>query len=175
LDQIIVGMADCRVSKTAGQVLSAYALGSCIGLSVYDPRAMVGGLLHYMLPDSAIDAGRSCIRPFMFADTGIPKLLDEVCGQGALRRRLVAHAVGGAQMINDSMTFDIGKRNCLALRKVLWKFGVLLAGEVLGGGSSRTMRLEIGSGRVWLLEQGAEKELAPALGTKGGMAWPAGS
>ena len=78
-------------------------------------------------------------------------------------------------MINDSMTFDIGKRNCLALRKVLWKFGVLLAGEVLGGGSSRTMRLEIGSGRVWLLEQGAEKELAPALGTKGGMAWPTGS
>jgi len=133
VEQIIVGMADCRVSKTAGQVLSAYALGSCIGLSVYDPRAMVGGLLHYMLPDSAIDAGRSCIRPFMFADTGIPKLLDEVCGQGALRRRLVAHAVGGAQMINDSMTFDIGKRNCLALRKVLWKFGVLLAGEVLGG------------------------------------------
>jgi chemotaxis protein CheD len=168
-------MADCQVSKTAGQVLSAYALGSCIGLSVHDPRATVGGLLHYMLPDSAIDAGRSGARPYMFADTGIPKLLDEVCGHGALRRRLVAHAVGGAQMINDSMTFDIGKRNCLALRKVLWKFGVLLAGEVLGGGSSRTMRLEIGSGRVWLLEQGAEKELAPALGMKGGMAWPTGS
>jgi len=175
LDQIIVGMADCRISKTTGQVLSAYALGSCIGLSVYDPRAMVGGLLHYMLPDSTIDAGRACDRPYMFADTGIPKLLDEVCGHGALRRRLVAHAVGGAQMINDAMTFDIGKRNGLALRKVLWKFGVLLAGEVLGGGSSRTMRLEIGSGRVWLIEQGTEKQLAPAVGMKGAMAWPTGS
>ena len=68
-------MADCKVGHVAGQILATYALGSCIGLSVYDPKAAVGGLLHYMLPDSGIDPERSRANPYMFADTGIPKLL----------------------------------------------------------------------------------------------------
>ncbi len=73
-------------------MLATYALGSCIGLSVYDPKAAVGGLLHYMLPDSAIDPARSRQNPYMFADTGIPKLLEQVCGQ-----RRVQAPPGGAR------------------------------------------------------------------------------
>ena len=175
MEQIIVGMADCKVGHVAGQVLATYALGSCIGLSVYDPKAAVGGLLHYMLPDSTIDPARSQQNPYMFADTGIPKLLEQVCGQGASRRRLVAHAAGGASIMDPQAIFDIGKRNYLALRKILWKAGILLAGEAVGGGNARTVRLEIGSGRLWLQEGGGQKELVPSFPQKGGTTWPTGS
>jgi chemotaxis protein CheD len=168
MEQIIVGVADCRVGYEPEQVLATFALGSCIGLSVYDPSAAVGGMLHYMLPDSAIDPARGRANPYMFADTGIPKLVEQVCGRGANRRRLIAHAAGGASMMDPQAVFDIGKRNYLALRKMLWKAGILLAGESVGGSNSRTIRLEIGSGRLWLQENGKQKELVPSFPQKGG-------
>ena len=105
MDQIVVGMADCRVGDASGQVLATYALGSCIGLAIHDPKAAVGGLLHFMLPDSAIDPARGRNNPWMFADTGIPRLLAEMCARGALKRRLVVRAVGGASMM-DQENFD---------------------------------------------------------------------
>jgi chemotaxis protein CheD len=152
-------------------VLTTYALGSCIGLVVYDPKLAVGGLLHFMLPDSAIDPARGRDRPYMFADTGIPLLMEQVCGLGASKRRLIVHAIGGAQMMDHQNVFDIGKRNCLAARRILWKVGVLLNGEVVGGDLSRTVRLEIGSGKLWLQEGGAQRELLPAQPQKGTNSW----
>jgi chemotaxis protein CheD len=167
VEQIVVGMADCRVGTVPGQVLVTYALGSCIGLMVHDPAAAVGGMLHFMLPDSGIDSRRGQQNPYMFADTGIGLLLDQVCARGANRRRLVVHAVGGAQILDERGVFDIGKRNYQATRRVLWKAGLLIQGEAVGGTNSRTVRLEIGTGRLWLQEAGVEHELAPAIPRKG--------
>lgn len=152
MEQIVVSMADCRVSNAPGQLLATYALGSCIGLALYDPKVPVGGLLHFMLPDSHIDPARARENPCMFADTGVALLLDRVCAQGADKRRLVAHAAGGASIMDPRNIFDIGKRNCLALRKILRRAGILLASEAVGGNRSRTVRLEIGSGRFLLQE-----------------------
>jgi len=159
MGQIVVGMADCRVASGIGEVLATFALGSCIGLSVYDARARVGGLLHYMLPDSSIDPARGRENPYMFADTGIPRLIEQVCAKGANKRQLVAHAAGGASIMDPNNVFDIGKRNHLALRKILWKAGVLLSGEAVGGSTSRTVRLEIDEGRLWLQEACGQREL----------------
>lgn len=175
MDQIIVGMADCQIGDAPGQVLATYALGSCIGLAVYDPKALVGGLLHFMLPDSTIDPARGKENPFMFADTGIPLLLAQVCGRGASRRRLIVHAAGGARMMEGEWLFEIGKRNYLAMRRILWKAGLLLHGELVGGASCRTMRLEIATGRLWLQEAGVQREMAPPSSQKGGISWPTGS
>ncbi|SPE41650.1 putative chemoreceptor glutamine deamidase CheD [Candidatus Sulfopaludibacter sp. SbA3] len=167
MDEIIVGIADCRIGNVPGQVLATYALGSCIGLAVYDPTTMIGGLLHFMLPDSGIDSTRGRDNPYMFADTGIPLMLEAVCGRGASKRRLVVHAIGAAQMMDPQNVFEIGKRNYQAMRRVLWKAGILLQAEAVGGMKSRTVRLEIGTGRVWLQEGGEQRELAPGLPRKG--------
>jgi chemotaxis protein CheD len=169
--EVVVGIADCRVGNVPGQVLVTYALGSCIGLAVYDPAVEVGGLLHFMLPDSTIDSVRGRENPYMFADTGIPLLLQAVYGQGASKRRLVAQAVGGAQMMDPQNVFEIGKRNYQALRRILWKAGVLLQSEAVGGMQSRTVRLEIGTGRVWLQEGGGQRELFSGVSRKGGNSW----
>ena len=173
--QIVVGMADCRIATGTGDVLATFALGSCIGLSVYDYRAKVGGLLHYMLPDSTIDPARGRDNPYMFADTGIPLLIKQVCEKGANKRQLVAHAAGGASIMDPNGVFDIGKRNHLALRKILWKCGVLLSGEAVGGCTSRTVRLEIGDGRLWLQEDCGQRELVAGFPRPGNTGTPVAS
>lgn len=164
-----MGMADCRIGDAPGQVLATYALGSCIGLAVHDAKAGVGGLLHFMLPDSGIDQARGRENPWMFADTGIPMLLDRLCARGASKRRLTVRAAGGASMMDQENVFDIGRRNYLAMRKILWKAGVMVHGEAVGGIRSRTVRLEIGSGKFLIQEGGEVRELAAGMPKMGGM------
>ena len=169
MEQIVVGMADCRFGDAPGQVLATYALGSCIGLAVHDAKAGVGGLLHFMLPDSAIDRGKSRDNPWMFADTGIPMMLERLCARGASKRRFTVRAAGGASMMDQENIFDIGRRNYLAMRKILWKAGVMVHGEAVGGGRSRTVRLEIGSGKFLIQEGGEIRELAAGVPKMGGI------
>lgn len=123
-----------------------------------------------MLPDSAIDRSRARANPFIFADTGIPLLLERLAERGAVGRRLVLHAVGGARMLDPHGIFEIGKGNYLATRKILWKAGLLLRGEAVGGDESRTLRLEIGSGRLWYQQGAGQRQLAPPA-QKGGIPW----
>jgi chemotaxis protein CheD len=158
----VVGISDCKISWDPGDLLITYALGSCIAVALYDPVAKIGGLLHYMLPDSALDAAKAQANPFMFADTGIPRLIAAVRSKGASPGRLVVRLAGGAQVLDSHGTFQIGKRNYLAARRILWKAGVLIAAEAVGGEVSRTTRLEIATGRMWIREGGgADCELAP--------------
>ena len=169
MEQIVVGMADCRIGDAPGQVLATYALGSCIGLAVHDATAGVGGLLHFMLPDSAIDPNRSRDNPWMFADTGIPMMLQRVFARGASKRHLTVRAAGGASMMDRENVFDIGRRNYLAMRKILWKAGVMVHGEAVGGVRSRTVRLEIGTGKFLIQEAGEVRELAAGFPKMGGL------
>jgi chemotaxis protein CheD len=167
---VVVGIADCQMSKMPDEVLVTYALGSCIAVAIHDPVAGVGGMLHYMLPESAISPAKASENPFMFADTGIPLLFRRAYEYGAEKRRLVVRVAGGAQIMDSQGVFNIGKRNYLALRKILWKAGVLVQAEDVGGNASRTVRLEVGSGRFWLRGSGsAERELAPSFSAPKGV------
>lgn len=102
MNSVVVGVADCRISTSTDVVLVTYALGSCIALMIHDPVAKVGGLLHYMLPESSLDQQKAHQNPFMFADTGIPLLFRSAYEQGADKRRLVVWAAGGAQVMDQA-------------------------------------------------------------------------
>jgi chemotaxis protein CheD len=101
----------------------------------------------------------------MFADTGIPFLLQAAQEHGADKRRLLVFAAGGAQVMDDDSMFSIGKRNCLALRKALWKFGLVAHAEETGGSVARTVRMEVGTGRVWLQSPGGEQREMKCMAT----------
>ena len=160
---IIVGISDCRISADPASDLITYALGSCIAVMLYDRALRVGGLLHYMLPDSSLDSGKAKSNPYMFADTGIPLLLEKVCAAGANPKKLTVNLAGGAQVLDPQNVFAIGKRNYLAAKKVLWRLGLVIGAEAVGGEHSRTVRLEIATGKGWLREGGkAESELVAA-------------
>jgi len=160
MSSMVVGISDCKVTRDAEAVLVTYALGSCIAVAMYDPVTKASGLLHYMLPESAIDAKKAEQNPYMFADTGIPRLMEAMKAAGGEIKRMVVRLTGGAQVLDDEGVFQIGKRNYLAARRILWKAGMLIAAEAVGGEVSRTTRLEAGSGRLWVREAGgAEREL----------------
>lgn len=154
MNPIVIGMADYAVSADPEDVLVTYALGSCIALLIHDSQAGVGGLLHFMLPESKIDERKARENPSMFADTGIPMLFHRAYELGAVKSRLVVRAAGAAQVLDDAGVFNIGKRNYLALHRILWRAGVILRGEATGGTTSRTVKLEVGNGRMWCREQG---------------------
>ena len=147
-----VGVSDMKVSAKKGDVIITHALGSCLGVAVHDPVACVGGLLHVMLPLSIIDPEKADRNPFMFVDTGFPKLLTECFKTGAQKERLEIRVAGGVDS-NDNL-FQIGKRNLIILRKLLWKNGLLVKSYDVGGSNSRTMTLEIGTGKVTIKSQG---------------------
>jgi chemotaxis protein CheD len=164
---VVVGISDCKVTKDSDSVLVTYALGSCIAVTLYDPIAKVGGMLHYMLPESAIDRAKAEQNPFMFADTGIARLLAAVTASGGVPKRMLVRLAGGAQVLDSQGVFQIGKRNCLAARKILWKAGVLITAEAVGGEVSRTIRLEVATGKLWIREGGGvERELAQQHGSQ---------
>ncbi len=159
---VTVGISDCVVTQNPHAVLATHALGSCIAVAIHDPVACVAGLLHFMLPEADLDREKATARPFMFADTGIPILFHRSYELGAQKQRLIVTAIGGAQVLNTDDSFHIGKRNYLALRKILWKANVMLHHEDIGGTLPRSVRFEVASGRIVVSHGRAEKEIVQA-------------
>ena len=163
---ITVGIADCQSSNQQGDTLVTHALGSCVAVAVHDKTAGVAGLLHIMLPESALNREKARTQPFMFADTGISQLFDMVQAKGADKKRLTVRLIGGAQVMDPNGVFNIGSKNHAACRRILWAAGVLVHGEEVGGSISRTVRLEVATGRLqWNSGGGPAHELA----AKGGI------
>ncbi len=149
--KIVVGMADMRVAHAPDDLLITYALGSCLGIAIYDPVARVGGLLHVMLPTSTLDEDKAKQNPYMFVDTGVHKLFRECYALGGLKERLTVSVAGGAcTSTTGNDHFQIGQRNFTMLRRLLWKNGVLLGHHDVGGNQPRTMQLDMDSGQVVL-------------------------
>src|SRR5450755_4486220 len=112
--RVVIGVGDVAVSNNPQVTLSTYALGSCVGVVVYDPVMKVGGLLHLMLPDSSISPDKALTQPAMFANTGLPLLFRSLLGLKAERGRLRLFVCGGASVLSGHDTFKIGERNVRA-------------------------------------------------------------
>ncbi len=152
--RIIVGVSDMKVSNDPEAVLVTYALGSCIGVTIYDTVAKVGGLLHYLLPESKLDQKKAAKNPYMFADTGIPALFKAAYELGAKKQRMKVIVAGGSQIMDQAGFFNIGKRNDIALRKMFHKNNVLIDHRDVGGVVNRTVKLEVNTGDVWIKVSG---------------------
>lgn len=150
----VVGVADMAVLKGPNAEIITHALGSCIGVTIYDPTTKVGGLLHFMLPDSKINDEKAINTPAMFADTGIPILFKKAYELGAKKENLIVCAAGGAEVLSDGGHFKIGSRNRTVLRKIFWKNNVLLSADDTGGNNSRTLHLSLADGTVTVRNRG---------------------
>jgi chemotaxis protein CheD len=117
---ITVGISDMKLSGSEEDVLVTYALGSCVGVTIFDPIAGVGGMIHCMLPQSKIDPAKAEANPFMFVDTGIPEMFEAAYRLGARKERIVLKVAGGSQIMDEQGRFRIGERNTAILRKILW-------------------------------------------------------
>ena len=154
--RVVVGVGDMAVSNVEHVTLSTFALGSCVGVVVYDPVARAGGLLHLMLPDSTLSPDRALKKPAMFADTGIPMLFNAMRGIRAERQRVNILLAGGACVLNGPDQFRIGERNIATTRKLLTLYGLRACAEELGGSVNRTVHLNVATGQVSLKLPGCD-------------------
>lgn len=154
----IVSVGDMKIGRDSDTIVT-HALGSCLGLVVYDPVRKVGGLLHAMLPLSKINPTKAEANPFMFVDTGVPALFRALYEIGAKKVRLVIKAAGCGNPLGKNEMFKIGERNYTVLKKLLWKNNMLLDTEDIGGTASRTIHFDIATGQTFISSKGQKRKL----------------
>ena len=150
----VVGVGEFAVSSDPEEVIKTFALGSCVAVVFLHKPTRTVGLIHVALPESSISPEIVRERPGYFADTGIPailKTMSVVTKQGnGLAQGMVVKIAGGANVMDTNNTFNIGKRNVLSLKKILWSLGMGPMAEDLGGSISRTVSVSVGTGRIVL-------------------------
>ncbi|WP_276352480.1 chemotaxis protein CheD [Cohnella caldifontis] len=142
-----VGMADMNVAS-GGAVLKTTGLGSCVGVTLYDPVLKTAGMAHIMLPSSDI-AREGQLNAAKYADTAIPELIRRLNEAGAMTGRLVAKMAGGAQMFafaGGSDATRIGPRNVESAKLALQAAGIPLLAEDTGANYGRTVEFDSGTG-----------------------------
>lgn len=151
--QFIVGVGEMKVAEASDDLIVTHALGSCLGISAYDPEVSVGGIFHVMLPTSSVSPDKAKVNPFLFVDLGTPLFFKALFSAGAKKNRLLVKVAGGAApgaTGEGGGFFDIGSKNIVMLRKLFQKNGIKIAGEDVGGQHARTMYLEMENGKTWL-------------------------
>jgi len=155
-----VNCSEMKISSNPVETLVAFSIGSGIGMTIHDPVGGVGGVLNFILPDSTKANGTSPAKaPFMFADTGISAFLRALIDQGAKTENLKVVVAGGAHIMDQTGVFNIGQKNLDALKTNLGEHDIKIHHEAVGGSKSRTISLEIGSGKsiIKTLGEGEEK------------------
>ncbi|MDR1029127.1 MAG: chemotaxis protein CheD [Clostridiales Family XIII bacterium] len=149
-ETIVIGISDQRTSRSPNTLVT-YALGSCVGVSLYDADTNIGGMAHIMLPQSVPGRDALEIDRKKFADTAIIDLLGRMVRQGANRGRIVAKIAGGANMfgIVDGNGFgDIGRRNVISVKDILSGLDIPIVAEDTGENFGRTIFFELDTGKV---------------------------
>ena len=145
-----IGIGHIKITATPGDEIKTYALGSCVAVILYDKKMKIAGMIHIALPDSAVNTEKAQSLPGYFADTGLPVLLKDFKKLGGDRKTTVIKIAGGSSIMDANKTFDIGKRNAIAVKRYLWKHGLGVMKEDIGGSISRTVSIEIDTGKVIL-------------------------
>ena len=142
--KITVGIADMKMAKDSGMLIT-YALGSCIGICLYDQRIRLASLVHIMLPLN-LEPGRK--NTMKYADTGIRETLKMMAAKGASRSRITAKIAGGAKMfeVSGGSLGNIGQRNIESVHMNLKREGIQLLKEDVGGTVARTLLFDPATG-----------------------------
>lgn len=156
MSRILIGVGEFAAANQTGDFLKTMALGSCVATILLDPKTRTVGMCHVALPDSSISSDRARQRPGYFADTGIPGLLGAMAALGCNPRGkgFIVKLAGGAKVMDPNNTFNIGHRNVLAIKKVLWKHGMGAVAEDVEGSISRTVEVHVDSGRTIISSAG---------------------
>lgn len=145
--QSVIPISSMKIGQ-APEKLITFALGSCLGLTAYDPQLKIGGMIHCLLPISSLNSELAKSNPCTFVDIGVPLLLSELLNAGANKERLILKVAGCGHMMDSQYQFNVGQRNYTVLRKILWKNNLLITGEHVGGTDAKTMVLDLSNGSV---------------------------
>lgn len=157
--RVVVGIGELAVSTHQKDVIVTHGLGSCVAVCVFDPIAAVAAMLHFLLPEAAINEERARAQPAAFADTGIALLMQTAAAHGVDRKRAIVKLIGGAELGESHGVLQIGRRNVAAAQSLLSQLGVLVTAMDTGGDCPRTVHLSAQDGRVRIFSGDRMKEL----------------
>lgn len=144
----IVGVGEIQTSNSPDETIITYSLGSCIGLTLFDPDKRVGGMLHAMLPSARDSHGKQFDKPGVYVDSGIDLLIRKLNRMGARTDRFIAKIAGCSRTFPEDGIFEIGGRNYAVLKQCLREIGIVIQAEDVGGVSWRTLSLHMESGET---------------------------
>jgi len=158
LSVVTLGIGDLGMVNKPGDIIKTHALGSCISVIMMDPATRSVGMVHIALPESKVHPVRATKLPGYFADTAIDSLIELMQSKGAAAnlRKVIVKMTGGANVMDKNNTFNIGKRNALAIKKALWQKRMGAVAEDVGGSISRTVTINIDDGKVVITSPGRE-------------------
>ena len=145
---IEVQMAQMQISQ-APATLVTKGLGSCLGITFWDPGKKIGGMAHPMLPD--FDKARVKSNPSRFVNSAVKTMLEEMEKKGCSRSRIVVKIFGGAHMfsfINTDSVLNVGQKNIEMAISVLKELNMKISGQEVGGTFGRTIYLNTDDGKV---------------------------
>jgi chemotaxis protein CheD len=154
-ERVVIGIGEFAITTRPDAEIVTHALGSCVAVCLWDSVTHVAGMLHFLLPEAAVNPDRAAKQPATFADTGIPLLFQAAYRAGAVKARLRVQLLGGAAITGGPGGLDVGHRNGLIAKRLLWENGVAVTAESLGGTDARTVSLSAAHGRV-LVTRGGE-------------------
>lgn len=158
MQPLVVNISDMKFSTNAEDVIVTYSLGSCLGVTAFDPQKNIGGMVHCLLPTANSAREKAKKNPFMFVNTGVAMMVRQLMEKGASKSRLIFKAAGGANMRNDNL-FNTGARNFEALETLMGRNNVELTTSDVGGTIPRTLFLHLDTGRVVVRSFGEDKEI----------------
>jgi chemotaxis protein CheD len=156
MSNLILGIGDFGVSKDPSTAIKTYALGSCVAVILYCPTLPAAAMIHVALPEAKVNPARAKEKPGFFADSGLPQVIRALSRIGAPTkgRGVRVKLVGGASIMDKNEIFNIGKRNLLAVKKILWAHGLGAVAEDVGGNLSRTVSINVADGEVKIVSAG---------------------
>lgn len=133
-------------------------LGSCVSITLWHPKLLIGGMCHYMLPSRQ---GREInMADGKYADEAFGLLIEEIRRSGTALEEYQVKLFGGGNMFQRKVgagQIHIGTKNAEVGRHLVKHHGLRTASEHLGGVGHRTVIFDIWSGHVWV------RQIAPKI------------
>lgn len=141
-------MGDMQVGNSPSRLITR-ALGSCLGITLFNPLKKMGAMAHPMLPD--IEKARVKNNPARYVNYVIKKMVEDLESRGNPKNTLSAKLFGGAHMFSfiaaDSV-LNVGEKNITMAKTILEELGIKLAAQEVGGTFGRTIELNLENGKV---------------------------
>jgi len=150
--RLLVGLGEMHCTNEEDRLLVARPLGSTTALAIFDRNSGVGGMAHWMLPDSTLVPDRGERRPLLFADLAVALLIEEIRRHSGNGRADFRAALAGAASLPNCGDYDVGRRNRDLARKLLSRHRAVLEAEETGGTAVRELGLEVASGKFYIHE-----------------------
>ena len=133
------------VTKNKGEMI-ATTLGSCIAVCVRDSALGIGGMNHFMLPESETGTWSGVSATMRYGNHAMETLINDLLKLGVARNRLEYKIFGGAHVIQSSA--DVGDKNITFIQKFFENEHIAVAAQHLGGDRGRRIAYFPDTGRV---------------------------